>query len=132
MDALSLNGRTMHYPCAVNGNGKLAKPYIKRRRAASLAITFITATPASSGKRLYFRLRPSPASRQRLLSGIRTVNRSIPLLGRHSTPLTFRETSRTHRIRSTVVCKFAESALKCHRSRSQRDCVSAPNILPFN
>jgi hypothetical protein len=62
MDALSLNGRTMHYPCAVNGNGKLAEPYIKRRRAASLAITFITATPASSGKTAV--LPPSTRCRQ--------------------------------------------------------------------
>jgi hypothetical protein len=54
------------------------------------------------------------------------------LSDRHSTALSHGQASRTHRFRSTVVFKLAESALECHRSRCQRDCVRAPNILPLN
>ena len=81
---------------------------------------------------IYFCHRPVAIRHQRLLSGIRTANRSIPLLGRFSTPLPHGQANRTHWSRSTVVFKFAESALECHRFRRQRDCVSTPNIFPFN
>jgi hypothetical protein len=90
----------------------------------------LTDAPRSKLKKIEI----SPNSGRSPASALRNqdVNRSIPLLDRFSTPLPHRQASLTHWSRSAVVFKFAKSALKCHRFRCQRDCVSAPNILPFN